>query len=98
MADEGCGCGCRAPARQDLLSIGDRSPAASSVSTSGFHGIQQVTVPAGSFLMGDSSGDRNPGDGELPLHEVSLGSFSIDATTVTNDAFAAFIDAAGYLT
>lgn len=98
MADEGCGCGCGAPARQDLLSTGDRSNGASSVSTSGFHGIQQVTVPAGSFLMGDSSGDRNPGDGELPLHEVSLGAFSIDATTVTNDAFAAFIDATGYLT
>lgn len=48
--------------------------------------------------MGDSSGDRNPADGEVPLHRVSLSAFSIDATTVTNDAFAAFVDATGYRT
>ncbi|WP_349428998.1 formylglycine-generating enzyme family protein [Microbacterium sp. LWS13-1.2] len=48
--------------------------------------------------MGDSSGDRNPGDGEVPQHPVTLESFSIDATTVTNDAFARFVDATGYRT
>lgn len=48
--------------------------------------------------MGDASGDRNPGDGEVPLHEVAISAFSIDATTVTNDAFAAFVDATGHRT
>src|SRR5690606_37457693 len=33
-----------------------------------------------------------------PLHEVTLEGFRIDATTVTNDAFAAFVDATGYRT
>ncbi|WP_261393767.1 formylglycine-generating enzyme family protein [Microbacterium esteraromaticum] len=48
--------------------------------------------------MGDSSGDENPGDGETLRHRVTLPAFSIDATTVTNDAFAAFVDDTGYAT
>lgn len=48
--------------------------------------------------MGDSSGDRNAGDGEVPLHEVTLAEFSIDSTSVTNDAFGAFVAATGYRT
>ena len=48
--------------------------------------------------MGDSSGDRNLPDGEVPLHEVTLAAFSMDATTVTNDAFTEFVDATGYRT
>ncbi|MDF2563533.1 MAG: formylglycine-rating enzyme family protein [Microbacterium sp.] len=48
--------------------------------------------------MGDSSGDRNPADGEVPLHPVTLQRFSIDVTTVTNDDFARFVDASGYVT
>ncbi|WP_374209521.1 formylglycine-generating enzyme family protein [Microbacterium sp. HD4P20] len=55
-------------------------------------------MPAGEFTMGDSSGDRNPGDGELPLHRVALEAFEIDATTVTNDDFARFVDDTGYRT
>jgi formylglycine-generating enzyme required for sulfatase activity len=48
--------------------------------------------------MGDSSGDGNPQDGEMPLHRVTLRSFEIDATTVTNADFAAFVDDTGYRT
>ena len=48
--------------------------------------------------MGDSSGDRNPGDGEVPLHDVTLSAFEIDESSVTNEAFAAFVDATGYRT
>nr|WP_200830018.1 formylglycine-generating enzyme family protein [Microbacterium sp. SLBN-154] len=55
-------------------------------------------MPSGSFTMGDASGDRNPADGETPLHEVRLEGFSIDATTVTNDDFSRFIEATGYVT
>lgn len=38
------------------------------------------------------------GDGELPQHTVALDAFEIDATTVTNDDFAVFVEATGYLT
>nr|WP_234985807.1 formylglycine-generating enzyme family protein [Demequina sp. NBRC 110051] len=55
-------------------------------------------VPAGTFAMGDSSGDRNSADGETPVHPVTIDAFSVDATTVTNDAFATFVDATGYVT
>ena len=48
--------------------------------------------------MGDSSGDNNPGDGEQPIHEVTLDAFDIDATSVTNDDFARFVADTGYAT
>jgi formylglycine-generating enzyme required for sulfatase activity len=64
----------------------------------GAHVIEQVGVVAGIFLMGDANGDGNPGDGEWPVHEVSLSSFSIDATSVTNADFARFVEASGYRT
>jgi len=99
--EEGCGpsCACGAPAREKFLTIQPAATAASPPTSSpAGHAIEQAFVPAGTFLMGDSSGDRNPGDGETPLHEVSLDSFSIDATSVTNDAFAAFVTATGYRT
>lgn len=48
--------------------------------------------------MGDSTGDGNPGDGETPVHEVSLAAFEIDATSVTNEQFAVFIAETGYRT
>lgn len=49
-------------------------------------------------MMGDSTGDRNAGDGEWPQHAVSLPSFSIDATAVTNRDFERFVHATGYRT
>ncbi|WP_084515940.1 formylglycine-generating enzyme family protein [Microbacterium luticocti] len=55
-------------------------------------------MPAGTFTMGDSSGDRNPGDGEVPRHRVRLDGFVIDATCVSNDDFARFTDDTGYRT
>lgn len=57
-----------------------------------------VEIPAGSFLMGDSSGEGYPADGELPVHAVELKTFLIDATAVTNRQFAAFVAATGYKT
>jgi sulfatase modifying factor 1 len=37
-------------------------------------------------------------DGEGPVHEVLLRPFAIDCYAVSNDRFAAFVDATGYLT
>jgi formylglycine-generating enzyme len=48
--------------------------------------------------MGDPYGDGIASDGEQPVHAVTVSPFTIDATTVTNDAFAAFVDATGYQT
>lgn len=64
----------------------------------GYHSIFQARIPAGTFRMGDSTGVGNLGDGETPVHEVLLPEFSIDATSVTNDAFAKFIADTGYRT
>jgi sulfatase modifying factor 1 len=93
-----CNCGCGMPSRSGLsLSAGNPS-STGHVASSGNHRIAQAEIPSGSFAMGDSSGDRNPGDGEAPLHQVELQAFSIDATTVTNDAFARFAESTGYVT
>jgi sulfatase modifying factor 1 len=99
QGDCGPSCACGAPARAQFVRIGrtDAAPAAAAVNRAR-HAVEQVAVPAGEFTMGDSSGDRNPGDGEVPLHRVALRAFAIDATTVTNDDFARFVDDTGYRT
>lgn len=62
------------------------------------HLPEEVELPGGTFAMGDSSGDANRGDGELPVRQGEVEPYAIDATSVTNDAFAAFVDATGYVT
>jgi formylglycine-generating enzyme len=62
------------------------------------HRVEQVEVPGGEFTMGDSRADHNPGDGEVPTRRVRVRGFRVDATTVTNADFAAFVEAAGYRT
>lgn len=64
----------------------------------GNHAVEQIEIPSGSFIMGDSHGDGFRDDGESLLHEVMLPSFKVDATTVTNADFATFADATGYQT
>lgn len=62
------------------------------------HSIEQATIPAQTFNMGDARGDENRGDGETPVHAVTLDAFTIDVTSVSNDDFARFVDATGYAT
>lgn len=95
----GPSCSCGAPTRTELLAR-DAPPlrGAKTMSHRGTHPIDQVAVPAGSFVMGDSSGDHNQGDGETPQHRVRLPAFEIDVTAVTNNAFAVFVDTTGYVT
>ncbi|WP_394525297.1 formylglycine-generating enzyme family protein [Paenarthrobacter nicotinovorans] len=57
-----------------------------------------VQILAGTFAMGDPFGEGYEADGESPVHQVRLPAFRISATTVTNQEFAAFIDATGYRT
>ena len=83
----GCGCGCGTPSRKQLLpDLTVPGARATPAPGAGRHPIEQITLPAGTFTMGDSSGDKNRADGETPRHEVALSAFDIDATTVTNDA------------
>lgn len=55
-----------------------------------------VWVEGGSFMMGapDSKGMPN----EYPAHHVTVDGFWMDATEVTNEQFAEFVKATGYIT
>nr|WP_245685517.1 formylglycine-generating enzyme family protein [Streptomyces yerevanensis] len=57
-----------------------------------------MALPGGTFRMGGEDADANPGDGEGPVREVTVGPFEIDTRCVTNERFAAFVDATGYRT
>ena len=57
-----------------------------------------VLLDGGEFMMGTDSRDGYPRDGEGPVHRVRLSPFGIDPHAVTNDRFAAFVEATGYVT
>lgn len=48
--------------------------------------------------MGSSDEWSYPGDGESPVHVVEIPPFAIAAHAVTNEQFAAFVDATGHVT
>src|SRR5262245_55346690 len=52
-----------------------------------------VWIPPGSFLFGSDEFDDAG-----PVHPVELSGFWMDATEVTNEQFAAFVEATGYRT
>lgn len=53
-------------------------------------------VPGGTFIMG--AADDEAGPDEFPPHRVTLSGFWMDTTEVTNQSFAAFVSATGYIT
>lgn len=55
-----------------------------------------VLIPAGTFEMG--ADNKQASQDEYPKHKVSLDSFYIDITEVTNAQFKKFVDATGYIT
>lgn len=57
------------------------------------HGSEWISVPGGSFVMGDSQGDAN----EKPV-QAEVGDFEIMRYEVSNRDFKAFVKATGYLT
>lgn len=91
------GCGCGTPRRANFTN-GEASRTEDISSAPGHHPIEQLSIPAGTFTMGDSKGDRNRADGEVPCHQVTISSFEIDAITVTNSTFAQFVEDTGYET
>jgi formylglycine-generating enzyme required for sulfatase activity len=54
-----------------------------------------VWIPGGEFLMGS---DEPMFADARPVHRVAVDGFWMDATEVTNAAFARFVDATGYVT
>lgn len=94
---------CCAPARHggataSIHKLTDPTDSVPAAAPAQQHSIEQAHVPAQMFLMGDAHGDGKWGDGETPVHPVSVSAFDIDATTVTNDDFARFVAATGYRT
>jgi len=55
-----------------------------------------VWIPGGEFAMGAAE-QCNTNDAQ-PFHQVSVNGFWMDETEVTNDQFAAFVQATGYVT
>jgi formylglycine-generating enzyme len=56
--------------------------------------LDMLWIPGGTFLMG--SEDFYPEEG--PVHEVSVDGFWMDRHIVTNEQFARFVEATGYIT
>jgi formylglycine-generating enzyme required for sulfatase activity len=59
---------------------------------------RMISLPGGAFLMGTDNPEGFPQDGEGPIREVTVNPFSIDIHSVTNELFARFIQATGYVT
>lgn len=55
-------------------------------------------IPGGEFLMGTDGDYGFAADGEGPAHAVELAPFFLDATCVTNEQFADFVNATRYRT
>ena len=62
--------------------------------TNAFAGM--VLIPGGEFVMGSNASGAWPD--EKPAHRVSVSGFWMDATEVTNQQFAEFVAATGYVT
>jgi formylglycine-generating enzyme required for sulfatase activity len=87
------------PAPAFLATVESRTPA------SGPAPAGMVWIPGGEFSMGaqdppsmdDTVGMQATTDSR-PIHRVAVDAFWMDATEVTNDQFAAFVKATGYVT
>lgn len=59
---------------------------------------KMIELKGGRFLMGTDDEEGFIDDGEGPVREITLSSFYIDETTVTNFQFSEFVKATGYIT
>ena len=60
--------------------------------------VKTVALSGGAFWMGNERTGSYAQDGEGPRHRVLLDPFGLSATCVTNQDYAAFVSATGYLT
>src|SRR5688572_10935254 len=56
----------------------------------------QVHIPSGTATLGTGADEAFAWDNELPVHEVHVPAFLLDAHNVTNAQFMAFVEAGGY--
>ena len=90
---------CCVPSRQRarLLELSSQASAGRRRATAGStEGM--IKLDGGRFLMGTDAAEGFPADGEGPVREVTLDSFYMDASPVTNEQFAEFIRNTGYRT
>lgn len=57
---------------------------------------EMITIPAGSFLMGNNGREKPLGPEELPQHLVNLPTYQIGKYEVTRGQYRKFIEAGGY--
>ena len=88
--------GCCSPTVATLTVASARPEAAITSTETSLTGM--VQIPAGPFSMGTNNALAYPADGEGPKRMVDLDEFWIDETAVTNQSFAQFVDATGYIT
>ncbi|MEM9457540.1 MAG: SUMF1/EgtB/PvdO family nonheme iron enzyme [Myxococcota bacterium] len=57
------------------------------------HGVEMVLIPGGTFTMGSPEQEDGREDSEGPQHEVTLDSFYLARTEVTNAQYARYLEA-----
>ena len=89
---------CCTPSRPATLGPGGQDTLTTGPSTASPDKTVVVQIPAGTFRMGTDDPDGFPDDHEGPVRAVTVAGFAVDAYTVSNARFAAFVDATGYRT
>ena len=84
---------CCAPVRNDTTP----SPAETFAAENGTSAPDIVTIPGGPSWIGTDQPELKI-DGEAPFRKSKVRPFKMDATTVTQERFTAFVDATGYVT
>jgi sulfatase modifying factor 1 len=88
---------CCAPGRPSGDSPRDRKPSHDQRLTANLD-LGLIPIPRERFLMGTDEPGGYPADGEGPIREVEVNSFSISRTTVSNAQFGQFVADTGYET
>ncbi len=92
--------GCCAPSRSPLVERSCRrhghppaKPRAGPIATS-----RMRLIPGGTSVIGNEDDQANPLDGEGPVRSVAVSAFLMDSCAVSNEDFAVFAKATGYVT
>ena len=103
MHDAQCACGNSNRDTKDLprgerpLSVAATTP--EGVAAAQRHNADMKNIPGGTFYMGTPKHLVHfPQDGEGPVRQVKVSSFSIDTYEVSNDKFAEFVESEDYVT
>ena len=98
------GCGCSTPSRDGALSAFDAGGGSAGCTapeelSEGVALSPLIAIPGGTFWMGTPpSRQPYPGDGETPRRKCTVSPFRLEQYEVSNEQYAAFINATGYRT